>query len=79
MTSTRPSLATELSCLRCERATPLAALTYVCPSCGGNPQVEYDWAAARAALTRQRLAADADRTLWPRALEPRSAYRRRSE
>jgi threonine synthase len=64
MTSTRPSLATELSCLRCERATPLAALTYVCPSCGGNLQVEYDWAAARAALTRQRLAADADRTLW---------------
>jgi len=42
----------------------MAALTYVCPSCGGNLEVEYDWAVAGAALTRERLASDGDRTMW---------------
>jgi threonine synthase len=42
----------------------MGALLYVCPSCGGNLQVAYDWARARAMLTRARLQADAERSLW---------------
>ncbi len=42
----------------------MEALLYVCPACGGNLRVEYDWARARAALTRARLKADGERSLW---------------
>ncbi|MBN2798210.1 MAG: threonine synthase [Deltaproteobacteria bacterium] len=37
---------------------------YVCPRCGGNLEVRYDYEALKNALSRERLAADRDPTVW---------------
>lgn len=56
--------ATSLRCVRCAKDTPLSAeAVYTC-ACGGNLLVQYDLAAARRALTRERLAADGEPSLW---------------
>lgn len=51
-------------CVGCGKEHPLSAAKYVCPGCGGNLQVVYDHKAVRRRLTRARLAADRDPTLW---------------
>jgi len=64
------SFASGLRCVRCDRVSAIAADRYVC-DCGGNLLVEYDWAKAAAAFTRENLARDSDRTIWRyRALLP---------
>ncbi|HCF56669.1 MAG TPA: hypothetical protein DFS52_01565, partial [Myxococcales bacterium] len=64
MTGRAAHLANGLRCVHCERDHELVDGLYVCASCGANLLVQYDWARARERLTRERLAADADRTLW---------------
>jgi threonine synthase len=56
--------ATGLRCVRCEQVAALADDRYVCPKCEGNLLVEYDYDAVKRELTRERLAADAERTIW---------------
>jgi threonine synthase len=51
-------------CVDCGKEHLLAAVKYVCPACGGNLSVVYDYKAIRRRLTRARLAADRDPTLW---------------
>ena len=58
------SWATALRCVRCEETTPLADGVYLCPRCGGNVQVEYDYDAIRRAWSRDALQRDPDRTMW---------------
>ena len=53
-----------LRCVRCAGRQPLAPDLYVCPGCGGNLQVTWDYDAVRRALNRDTLAADDDRTMW---------------
>ncbi len=55
---------TGLRCVRCAAGTDLADGVYVCPNCGGNLQVEYDYEAVRRAWPREALDADPDRTMW---------------
>lgn len=55
---------TGFRCVRCARLTaPSKDAVYVC-SCGGNLLVEYDLPAVKSELTRERLAADADPSVW---------------
>jgi threonine synthase len=56
--------AKELSCVRCGHASPIADGVYVCPSCGGNHLVDYDWDGVRASWRRDDLERSADRTIW---------------
>lgn len=53
-----------LQCVRCERETALGAPGYVCPACGANQQVLYDYPALRRRLTRRRLERDRDFSIW---------------
>lgn len=53
-----------LRCVACGGHQRLVRDLYVCPSCGGNLQVEYDHAAIRSSFSRETLAADPDRTMW---------------
>ena len=52
-----------LRCVRCSKLVPATRDAWVC-ACGGNLAVQYDLAAAGRELTRERLAADRDRSLW---------------
>jgi len=61
---TSKTLVTHLHCPRCGLDSPPKAGTYVCPKCGANLLVDYDWDAAKKSLTREGLAANADRTIW---------------
>lgn len=55
---------TSLRCIRCAKDTQLGSdAVYTC-ACGGNLLVQYDLAAVRRELTRERLATDADCSLW---------------
>jgi threonine synthase len=53
-----------LRCGRCAAAHAVAADRYVCPDCGGNLQVEYDYEATARVWPRAALELDADRTIW---------------
>lgn len=64
MSQRKAHLANGLRCIHCERTHEIVEDLYVCASCGGNLLVQYDWERARQELTRERLAADADRTIW---------------
>src|SRR4051794_6195347 len=53
--------------LRCVRCSHLAALTpasYTCAHCGGNLDVEYDYAQIQSSWDRASLAGCGDRSLW---------------
>ncbi len=57
---------TGFRCIRCAKQTPLPKgreAVYTC-ACGGNLEVTYDFAAARRELTRERLAADGERSIF---------------
>ena len=56
--------ATNLRCIRCDETAPLEDGVYLCPACGANTQVEYDYDAIRNSWTRETLAANDDRTIW---------------
>lgn len=60
---TAGQFANGLRCVRCGRISPISDDAYVC-QCGGNVLVEYDYDAARKALTRASLAENPDRTIW---------------
>ncbi|MBN2362394.1 MAG: threonine synthase [Deltaproteobacteria bacterium] len=53
-----------LRCVKCNATTAVGPAVYVCPGCGGNLQVEYDYPAIRSAWRRDELARSDDRTLW---------------
>lgn len=61
---TRQTLVTHLHCLRCGLDTEPAVGTYVCPKCGANLLVDYDFDSAKKILNRETLASNADRTIW---------------
>ena len=57
--------ATRLVCLRgCGGSASLDGDTYVCPDCGGNLDVDYDYDAIRASWKREDLRRDPDRSIW---------------
>lgn len=49
-------------CVEC--AAEYRTAEYVCPACGGNLDVLYDYDAVKAQLTKERLAADQNLTMW---------------
>ncbi|MEN3332536.1 MAG: threonine synthase [Blastocatellia bacterium] len=51
-------------CFDCARQFRSAEINYVCPACGGNLDVLYDYTAVGAQLTKARLAADRDLSMW---------------
>jgi threonine synthase len=51
-------------CFECAREFRGDEVEYVCPSCGGNLDVLYDYEAVGARLTKARLAADGDLSMW---------------
>jgi threonine synthase len=56
-----------LACIAegCGATVPLTReMVYVCPSCGGNLEVIYDYDAIRASWRRESLAQDPDLTIW---------------
>jgi len=53
-----------LACVHCEATTSIGDAVYVCPACGGNLQVVYDYAAIGAAWPREALAQSDDRSIW---------------
>ena len=53
-----------LRCVCCSAAHRLTDALYVCASCGGNLQVEYDYDAIRSRWSRDDLDGDADRSIW---------------
>ena len=58
-------------CVECARHHQPDAIVYVCPSCGGNLDVIYDYERIRKEFTRASLAANEDFTMWRyRALLP---------
>ncbi len=58
-------------CFDCARESRPAEVEYVCPSCGGNLDVLYDYDRVKAQLSRATLSADHNFTMWRyRALLP---------
>jgi threonine synthase len=58
-------------CFDCTRTHRPAEVEYVCPACGGNLDVLYDYDRVKAQLTKTSLAADHNFTMWRyRALLP---------
>ncbi len=53
-----------LRCIVCRKEQGLSDALYVCPACGGNLEVVYDYRALRKKLTRRALARNQDRNLW---------------
>jgi threonine synthase len=53
-----------LRCVHCRKQHPDKELIYVCPSCGANLQVEYDYDHIRASWSKQQLAENRDYTMW---------------
>src|SRR5205085_2735411 len=50
-------------CFECAREFR-GEVEYVCPVCGGNLDVLYDYDAVAARLTKERLAADRNLSMW---------------
>ncbi len=60
-----------LKCVECGSQHLLGEAEYVCPSCGGNLDVVYDYDRVREQLSKAQLAANRDFTMWRyRALLP---------
>ena len=58
-------------CFECGREHQLSDAQYLCPACGGNLDVLYDYDRIAETLTRSRLATDPNFTIWRyRALLP---------
>lgn len=58
-------------CFECERSFSVSEIEYVCPDCGGNLDVVYDYERIGKELNKATLAADRDLTIWRyRALLP---------
>ncbi|HWP41815.1 MAG TPA: threonine synthase [Blastocatellia bacterium] len=55
---------TGFKCVECAREHGPRDIEYTCPSCGGNLDVLYDYDRARALLSRERLSADRDLSIW---------------
>ena len=51
-------------CPDCGKEHSPAAARYTCPACGGNLQVAYDYKFIKSRVSRARLAADQDPSLW---------------
>jgi threonine synthase len=52
------------ACIGCGAEYPVEDRTYTCPKCGGLLEIVYDYPSIRAALTREKLAARRDPSLW---------------
>lgn len=63
MTAAGPYV-TGLCCVRCGAGAAVSARTYVCPRCGGNLQVEYDYDTIGRGWSREQLARSSDFTMW---------------
>lgn len=62
---------TGFKCFDCTRVHRPAEVEYVCPACGGNLDVLYDYDGVKAQLTKTSLATDRNLTMWRyRALLP---------
>ena len=58
-------------CLECARSFTASEVEYVCPACGGNLDVLYDYEQVAARISKATLAADRNFTIWRyRALLP---------
>src|SRR3989442_13414586 len=58
-------------CVECGREHSLDEVEYVCPPCGGNLDVLYDYQRVRAKMGKAQLEADRNQTMWRyRALLP---------
>lgn len=57
------SFVTGLTCISCRRTVKRTPALYVCPVCGGNLDVDYDYGAVGHALTKAALAANRDATI----------------
>jgi threonine synthase len=53
-----------LRCVRCGATVAMSDIVYACGGCGGNLQIEYDYAAVRRAWSREQLRDDPDRSIW---------------
>ncbi|HEY7545320.1 MAG TPA: pyridoxal-phosphate dependent enzyme, partial [Blastocatellia bacterium] len=51
-------------CVECARRFGAGGLVYTCTQCGGNLDVIYDYDQVARQLTRERLAADQNFTIW---------------
>jgi threonine synthase len=51
-------------CVECAREHRVAEVQYVCPSCGGNLDVLYDYDRVRSELSKAQLAGDRNLTMW---------------
>ncbi|HSB09537.1 MAG TPA: threonine synthase [Blastocatellia bacterium] len=58
------SNASGFKCVNCSREHAVDQIEYVCPECGGNLDVLYDYDRIKTQLTRARLAADRNFTIW---------------
>jgi threonine synthase len=62
---------TGFKCVECAREHRAGEIEYVCPDCGGNLDVLYDYDRVRRRMTKESLAGDRDLTIWRyRALLP---------
>jgi threonine synthase len=51
-------------CVECEREHRAGEVEYVCPACGGNLDVLYDYERIAANVTKASLASDSNLTMW---------------
>ncbi len=51
-------------CLECARTFRVDEIKYVCPACGGNLDVLYDYEQIASRISKAALAADRDFTIW---------------
>jgi threonine synthase len=51
-------------CVGCEREHPVGQIEYVCPNCGNNLDVLYDYDRVKLQFTKASLAADRNFTMW---------------
>ncbi|HEX8089619.1 MAG TPA: threonine synthase, partial [Blastocatellia bacterium] len=62
---------TGFKCVECAREHRAGEIEYVCPDCGGNLDVLYDYERVGGRMTKESLAGDRDLTIWRyRALLP---------
>ena len=59
-------MVTDLVCISCGRTYAPGQAAYTCPTCGldGILDIQYDYETASRLLTRERLAANPDRSHW---------------